>query len=361
MPETNYNVKVLVDVQGRKVMDALAGGGGSGATKNGPKSLSGAMGAAQGSLMKGEGIGTVFETLTKSLTGLAAVVGIGVGVLLMAVSNSKILTTVFGTIGKLLGFLMDVILMPLMPIFMMLVRWLYQMIIAFRNFTKNLTLKSLLDFGVNLLLLTSPLGWVIKLIQWALGEGNITSAINFTLGILQGIGDWLWTIAKYVIVGNIKLAHDAIALMFNIGSTILGAFAGLASLVISILQYLWGVGAGPSITKIALDFIANPVGALWDLLMGIWNGGKSAWNTIANLSGGVLPTLDAGGTVMQTGIAVVHRGETFSGVRGSGQSAAGTGGGDTFNFYNYGQTKTEYELFLKFMEFMRVRGKGLTL
>ncbi|GEM_PF-1786479 len=359
MPETNYNVKVLVDVQGRKVMDALAGGGGGGATKNGPKSLTGALGAAQGSLMKGEGIGTVFETLTKSLTGLAAVVGIGVGVLLMAVSNSKILTTVFGTIGKLLGFLMDVILMPLMPIFMMLVRWLYQLIIAFRNFTKNLTLKSLLDFGVNLLLLTSPLGWVIKLIQWALGEGNITSAINFTLGILEGIGDWLWTIAEYVIIGNVKLAHDAIALMFNIGSAILGAFSGLADLMISILQYLWGIGNGPGITQIAIDFIANPLGAIWSFLLALWAGGKGVYNMAAGSLG--LPTLDAGGTVTQTGIAVVHRGETFSGVRGSGQSAAGTGGGDTFNFYNYGQTKTEYELFLKFMEFMRVRGKGLTL
>jgi hypothetical protein len=359
--ETNYNVKILVDVQGKKVMDALAGGGGTGnANKTGPKSLTGGIGAASTSLMKGEGFGTAFTTLTKSVTGLAAVIGIGVGILLMAVSNSKILTTIFGTIGRLLGFLMDVILLPLMPVIMMLTRWMYQMIIQFKNFTKNLSLESLLEMGLSINVLTMPVSWIVNLIKWALGEGDIQTAVTFTIGILKGVGDWLWDIAKWIFLGTLKLVNSVVRFTLNIGSAITGVLAGAADFMISLLKYLWGLGGGPSITKIALDFIANPVGELWNLLMGIWNGGKTAWNTIANLSGGILPTLDSGGTVTSTGLAVVHKGETYSGVTASGQPASGTGGGNTYIFNNYATLKTEYEMFLKFKDFLRQQGKTIS-
>jgi hypothetical protein len=361
MPETNYNVKVLVDVQGKKVMDALAGGGGyasGGSNKTGPKSLSGGIGAASDKLMKGD-IGSVFSTLTKSVTGLAAVLGIGVGVLLMAVGNSKILNTVFGTIGKMLGFLMDVILLPLMPIFILLVRWLYQLILQFRNFTKNLSLKSLLEFGFLINPITGVPAWTMKLLQWALGEGNMQTVINFTLGVVQGLGGWLWDVAKWIFFGTVKAVNSVISFALSIGSLFTGFLAGVASFGLSILQWLWGYGQGPAISQIAISFIANPVGWIWSFIQSLWSGGKSLYNIAAGSLG--LPKLDTGGTVMETGIAVVHKGETYSGVNGNGQASTGSGGGNSYVFNNYGQTKTEYELFLKFMDLMRQKGKGLTL
>jgi hypothetical protein len=362
MSDTNYNVKVLVDVQGKKVMDALAGGGGyasGGSNKTGQKSLSGGIGAAKDSLSKGEGFGTAFETLTKSVTGLAAVMGVGIGVLLMAVGNSKILNTVFGTIGKMLGFLMDVILLPLMPVFMMLVRWLYMLIIQFRNFTKNLSLKSLLEFGLLINPITGIPLWTLKLLQWALGEGTIQTAINFTLGVVQGIGDWLWSVAKWIFFGTVKAVNSVISFAISVGSMFTGFLAGVASFGLSILQWLWGYGQGPAISQIAISFIANPVGWIWSFIQSLWSGGKSLYNIAAGSLG--LPKLDTGGTVMETGIAVVHKGETYSGVNGNGQAGSASGGGNTFIFNNYAQLKTEYEMFLKFKDFLRQEGKGLTL
>lgn len=387
MSENNYNVKILVDVQGKKVMDALAtgsGSGGAGGTKSGNKTLGGAIGAAKQGIMQGEGTSTVFATLTKSLTGLAAVMGLGVGVLLMAVGNSKILSTIFGTIGRLLGFLMDIILLPMMPIFMMLVRWLYMLIIQFRNFTKNLSLKSILDFGLNVLLLTSPVLWVVKLIQWALGDGNVQNALNFSIGVLQGAGDWLWDITKWLFFGTFRIVNSAVDFTLNIGSAILGVFAGAASLVMGILKYLLGLGSivSSSISfsllanpigsiwsfltaawqtglSITVGLLANPIGWVWSFLQSLWASGKGVYNVAASSLG--LPKLDTGGTVLQTGVAVVHRGETYSGVNGSGQPANSTGGGNSYTFNNYGNTKSEYDLFLKFMDLMRQRGKGLTL
>lgn len=358
MPE--YSVKILVDVQGKKVMDELAkgSGGSSGGGKTGPKSLGGAIGAAKEGIMKGEGIGSVFETLTKSLTGMTAVLGVGIGILLMAVANSKIVAIIFGTIGKLLGFLLDIVLLPLMPLFMMLVRWLYTLILEFRKFTKNLSLKSILDFGVNLLLLTSPLGWVIKLLQWALGEGNIQTAINFGLDILKGAGDWLWGIAEYLFWGNFRLVNTVAHLALDIRAGITGALAGIAEFALSVLKWMWGIGGGPQITKIVMDFLANPVGWIWGFLQALWEGGKGVYNIAAGALG--LPKLDTGGEVLKTGVAVVHRGETFSGVTGSGQPGTGSGG-NTYYFYNYGQTRTELEMFTRFMDLMRQKGMGLKL
>ena len=153
MTANNYKVNVIVDVTGKKIMDELAkgGSGSSGATGDKRKDLGGALGQAKGSLMKGEGLGSVFSTLTAAITPLTAVLGVGVGILLMALSNSKVLATFMGTIGKMLGFMVDLILLPLMPYWMQLVRFLWQMIIAFRAFTKNLSLESILKFGLDIL------------------------------------------------------------------------------------------------------------------------------------------------------------------------------------------------------------------
>ena len=51
-----------------------------------------------------------------------------------AISNSKILTTVLGTIGQALGLLIDVILLPFLPILITGIIWLYEGIMIFYKF-----------------------------------------------------------------------------------------------------------------------------------------------------------------------------------------------------------------------------------
>ncbi|MFA6364215.1 hypothetical protein [Methanoregula sp.] len=354
MAETNYNVKILVDVQGKKVMDGLAKAGGygtGGSTAPKQKSLTGGIASAQENLMKGD-IGSVFSTLTKSVTGLAAVIGVGVGVLLMAFSNSKILTTLFSTVGRLLGYLVDIILLPLMPFLIQGIRWLYQMVIAFKNFTKNLSLESILKFGINLALLTNPITWLVGLLMWATGNGTIKSTLSFTFALLEGVGGWLWSLVQWAFTGAGKLVNSLVDLTINIGSAIVGALASAASFALTLLQYMFGIGAGPSLTTLTLDLVANAVGWVWDFLKSLWSAGKSTYNIAAGALG--LPSLDSGGTVAQTGVAVVHKGETYSGVNSSGTAA--NSGGNSYTFQMTGSFKSETEMFNKFMELMRQKG-----
>ena len=51
-----------------------------------------------------------------------------------ALSNSKILTTILGTVGQALGLLIDVILLPFLPILITGIIWLYEGIMIFYKF-----------------------------------------------------------------------------------------------------------------------------------------------------------------------------------------------------------------------------------
>lgn len=69
--------------------------------------------------------------------------------------------------------------------------------------------------------------------------------------------------------------------------------------------------------------------------------------TINKAAGSItVPGLKDGGTVTQTGLAMVHRGETFSGVGGGGG-----GGGNTYNFYGlYGDQTQVADQIVKMLE-----------
>jgi len=361
MTATNYKVNVIVDVNGKKVMDELAkGSGSSNATGDKKKTFDQALGQAKTGVMKGEGIGNIFSTLTAAITPLTAVLGVGVGILLMALSNSKILTTFMGTIGKLLGFLVDIIFLPLMPFFMQLVRFLYQMIIAFRNFTKNLSLESILKFGIDVALITSPIGWVVKLIQWAVGDGNIATALKFTTDVLEGIGGWLWGVVKWMLGVNVGILKTVLGFTMDIGSQILGALTGLADLAIWLLKWIFGMATVKN-TTLSLDFVANLVGDAWKTVQAVAGDALSTGASIIGGVGSFLGFRAGGGPVSSGGSYVVgERGPELFTPSSSG-TISPNGGGNTYIFQNYGQTKTELELFGRFMDLMRQKGRGLTL
>ena len=77
-----------------------------------------------------------------------------------AVSNSKILTTVLGTIGQALGLLIDVILLPFLPILITGIIWLYQGIMQFYKLWNSVkTLGDALDKLTAALGTSSWEGW----------------------------------------------------------------------------------------------------------------------------------------------------------------------------------------------------------
>ncbi len=352
MPD--YNIKVVVDVQGKKVMDELAKG-----TGDKSKVISGAIGSATADVTKGKDIGSVFGTLTKAIMPLTAVLGVGVGLLTLAVGNSKILNSVFGTIGKLLGFLVDVILIPLMPYFIELVNFIYQMILAFRSFTKNLSGQGAIAFLVSMALL-GPIGWLDSLVIAWLASPNspLKGVLNFTIGILAGVGGWLWSVGQWIWGAGGKVVNNAVSFSIGIGSAITGFLSGIASLGSTILQWIFGL-ITPQNTSLTINFIANLVGNAWTTLTNLASAGVSFISNGLSQLGVNLPSLDSGGTVTQTGLAVVHQGETYSGV--NGQVNTGGGGGNTYNFYYQGTFKSDSDLFNWFMQQMRQQGRGLKL
>lgn len=345
MPGSNYNVKVTVDVQGRKIMDELAKGAG---TKDSAKSLGGAVGSAAGDIMKGKDIGATFQTLIGSITPLTAVLGVGVGILAIGLANSKIFNRVLGTVGKLLGYLVDIILLPMMPFFILLVRYMYQMLTAFRNFTRNLTGEGAIKFLIDISLLANPLLWPVLLVKKLIeNKESLGAVIPFTVDILKGTGDWLWSIAEWIFGAAVTVPGKIIDLALSIGSMISGALGGVVDLALSILKWVFGLGSMPLNSRVVINFVANLVGSGWSVVKSLARSGMSMITSALKSVG--LPTLDTGGTVMGTGLAVVHKGETYSGVNASGK-ALGKG---NLTVQITGQFKSEEEMYRKFVDRLR--------
>ena len=415
MADTNYNVKVTVDVHGKKVMDELAKSGGKGSgtpaqpgTPGAPgskapkvetfdsifknlkksmnsitfgsiwksmnKSILGGVkpplpaggvgagaGAGAGAAAGGIGeIGGLFTSLIAAITPLTLVIGAAVGLLILALGNSKVIQTVMGTVGKLLGFLVDIILLPLMPFFMMLVRFIYQMIIAFRKFTKALSVDGIIGFIVGLAEGVGGFLWTI--VKWAFGAGEylVNTFIPIGMNIIKGVGGWIWSVLQWIFDLGVYIVHSAIDIGLNIGSTILGFLFGAADLAILLWKWMFGLGAIIN-TALSLDFVANLIGASWDIIKNLISSGASFVGGVVDFISGAKAS---GGPVSGgSSYLVGERGpERFT------PSSSGTitpnsalSGGNTYTFNNYGQTKSEYELFQKFMELMRQRGRGLTL
>ena len=328
------------------------------------------------------GGGGMFDQIIKAITGGGkgggmmgagvaggmAAVGIMalVDILKDAVSNSKILTTVLGTIGQALGLLIDVILLPFLPFLITGIIWLYEGIMIFYKFWNGIwSGKTIQTIGSAL----STLGTIL-----AKGIGGLLQlGINF-LGaagsMIWNFLQWLWGIATAARGIELSLLFDIAGAIWNF------------------LQWLWGIAMAAR--GIELSLLFNIAGAIWNFLQWLWNvtsgirgaefnllmsiGGAAAsflqwlWNTITsgganlliNLTSGVsnaassalsgagswlsglesgignLLHFDQGGVVPGSGpqLAVVHGGET---VTKAGQST----GNITINANNYVGSKTE--------------------
>ena len=159
-----------------------------------------------------------------------------VDILKDAVSNSKILTTVLGTIGKALGLLIDVILLPFLPILITGIIWLYQGIMQFYKLWNGI--------------------WSSK--------------------AMQLIGSGLATVGGILAKG--------ISAFFNVQFGLLGSGAAI---IWKVLTWLWGIVTGGGILSLSLAFILGPVGVLLDWIYDVATGKTTIKATINFLLGTV--------------------------------------------------------------------------
>ena len=303
-----------------------------------------------------EGSGGFLEQLIGKVSGKGGILGAGMaggmaagGIMALvqiigdAISNSKILMTILSTIGQALGLLIDVILLPFLPILTTGILWLYQGIMLFYK------LWSAIWSSKTLQLIKDGLSAVGTALAKGIG-GLLTLGINF-LGAAGGI---IWSVLKWIY--DLATSNGIAGLALSIG---LGPFGLL-------LNWLWNIIKDNETVKFTLNFILDAAG---DLLNWLWNavttgikinldfinnatkavtegvsGAASAvGGAVSNpggwlegvMSGGWLPHFDQGGIVPGTGpqLAVVHGGET---ITPKGQS-----GGITINMPNYVGSKSD--------------------
>ena len=250
-----------------------------------------------------------------------------------AISGSKILTTVIGLVGQAFGLLIDVILLPFLPILITGIIWLYEGIMTFYKFWNGIwsgktiqTIGSalstlgtilakgiggLLQLGINFLGAAGSMIW--NFLQWLWGIATAARGIELSLlfniaGAIWNFLQWLWNVTS-----GIRGAE--FSLLMSIG----GAAA-------SFLQWLWN-----TITSGGANLFIN-------LMSGAGNAASSAGSWLSGLESGIgnLLHFDQGGVVPGSGpqLAVVHGGET---VTKAGQST----GNITINANNYVGSKTE--------------------
>jgi hypothetical protein len=287
--------------------------------------------AAFGDMQKGPaGGGGFFDQIIKALSGGGkggGIMGAGLaggaaagGILILAdvikeaISNSKILTTILGTIGQALGLLIDVILLPFLPLLIIGIIWLFEGIMQFYKLWNTIwTSKAvqtvgsalgalagqlakgiggLLEIGLGI----NPAGGAVaiwEVLEWL--RGLQTSAGLITLGLVFAVAGAVWDFLNWL-YGVLEIASN---LQLKIELTVLGAaydflkwlWGGLASLAVTLTGSNSGVNS-------ALNAIQNPTAAVNDALSDPigWAGG--AINAVAS-SGAAGPAAQAAAATYQ--------------------------------------------------------------
>jgi hypothetical protein len=213
---------------------------------------------------KSLGMETLFTTLIPAISALT-------GIIVMAVSNSKIVATVMNTVGKALGLLVDLILMPFLPIIMYVLIKLFGAIIAFGKIWKDIwgsdivknfvagvlaldeTIRKLIlggiGFIVDLALKTAGIIWDVLVWLWNSLKAGAGVAVDLAFGIIAGAGKLIYDFLSWLWDGGKAIAKAAFEINFAF-------FGAIAESVFNVLQYLYKwFKFGASWGKFNLDFI----------------------------------------------------------------------------------------------------------
>jgi len=180
----------------------------------------------------------------------------------------------------------------------------------------------------------------------ARGLGDLSGGFEIVSGIIPGItsmfprlaGAMTFISAHPLIIG--LLVGGAIIAGLVLLEKKFGVVSGAVGALGDAMQAAWNGGIKPAINLIigGVELLARAWAMPFTLLSKIPGVGNLVPSGLANIR---LPRLDVGGTVLQTGIAVVHRGEVVSPAVGGSPSP--TGGG-TINIYVAGSVVSDAEL-----------------
>jgi len=221
-----------------------------------------------------------------------------------AIAQSKILTTVFGTIGKALGLLIDVILLPFLPILTTGIIWLFQGIMAFHRLWQSLDWKETLRIigdgmtslgatmakGIGGILklglefLSGKLGWDI--LAWIynafmIGTGVVINLAFSAAGRVYEFLKWLWDTIVNFTTNSISINFSVLGTAFEflkwLWTTIT---SGGANLVINITESVTKAAAGAA--SAVGSAASDPLGWLGGVASGGWLGGGEKSTPTAN-------------------------------------------------------------------------------
>jgi len=257
--------------------------------------------------------------------------GAGLAVFETMSKNSKILSTVMDTIGRLLGLFLDIIFLPMMPIFIWIIRGMHFLLMGLLKLERALGQPlSLALLGTGALLAAILGGKAIDIAVNLLARGaawllNALSGLSIpTINILASVGLGLIIGAAVVKILEVTGALDAI---YNAGEKIrrdnsawfqsIYNNAGMAGNALNAMADIMNatLGTGFLTSKKMSEIIAS----------GQWNVEtaqrlKEKYGAKVVAAGGTyggyyvdnkrITEFQTGGVVENTGIALVHRGET---------------------------------------------------
>jgi hypothetical protein len=183
--------------------------------------------------------------------------------------------------------------------------------------------------------------------------GFVVTAWNAILGAIRAVWNWIksnWPLLLAILTGPIGIAVAIIVRYWDsiksAAATLLGwlrsAWSAITGVLTAPFTAAWGVISGiiervKSAISTALGYVSGVASSIASAIKGPLNAVIRAWNglefTVPKVDIGPIhfggqtiglpdiPTLATGGSVMRTGLALVHAGETFSGV---GNTMGGT-------------------------------------
>ena len=299
------------------------------------------------------------SAVTTAIDALTAVVKEGI-------DNSKIINTLDKEISRALGLLVDLILLPFLPILIYGIVTLYMAILAFGKWWNDVTsiikkegllgliklsllgawdgisnvMKGLFEYlwgddkgkGLNLRINATIAsrfdlitGWLLDLL---FGEGSGKKAaqiLEVSLNVIQSFFDWLIASVLDWIFGT----HNAEAKFLKLQIV----SAELVGLWWDLIKVVFGENPSKILSIDVALAMKNPADWLWEVVKSVSRGGLGILIVNELLKMGGFPHLASGGTIKETGLAVVHKGETVVPAGGGGGSS------NTFNFYGYQDDK----------------------
>lgn len=190
--------------------------------------------------------------------------------------------------------------------------------------------------------------------HWQTIKDAAAAAWSWILGAIQAVWNWIktnWPLLLAILTGPIGIAvaliirnWDAIkSALVAVWNWIKSAWSMLTDILSAPFRAAWSVISG------VIDSIKGGISGAFETVKGIAtsiagaikapiNAVLRAWNALEiqipkvdigpiHFGGGTIgtpniPLLDTGGLVLRTGLAVVHRGETFSGIGGGRSSSS---------------------------------------